>query len=126
MPDATQPPPRRETRTARRGRQRDPAREHEIKVRLSSAEYARLKAVAASAGKPPAVFLREHFDEVRVRHREDEHQRNALLNRWNGNLNMIAKWVNTYREHADVRHVIRQLKTLERELALVRRLWSKP
>jgi hypothetical protein len=39
---------------------------------------------------------------------------------------MIAKWVNTYREHADVRHVIRQLKTLERELSLMRRLWSKP
>jgi hypothetical protein len=126
MPDTTQPPPRRQTRTARRIRQRDPAREHEIKVRLSSAEYERLKAVAASAGKPPAVFLREHVDEVRVHHREDEHQRNVLLNRWNANLNMIAKWVNTYREHADVRHVIRQLKTLERELALMRRLWSKP
>jgi hypothetical protein len=126
MTDEIQPPPRRETRTARRVCQRDPAREHEIKVRLSSAEYARLKAVAASAGKPPAVFLREHFDEVQVRHRADEHQRNALLNRWNGNLNMIAKWVNTYRDDADARHVIRQLKTLERELSLIRRLWSKP
>jgi predicted DNA-binding protein len=126
MTDALRPRPHRERRTARRVRQRAPAREHEIKVRLSSAEYERLKAVAASMGKPPAVFLREHFDEVQVRHREDEHQRNALLNRWNGNLNMIAKWVNTYREHADVRHVIRQLKTLERELSLIRRMWSKP
>ena len=106
-------------------RQRAPAREHEIKVRLSSAEYERLKAVAASAGKAPAVFLREHVDEVRVRHREDEHQRNVLLNRWNANLNMIAKWVNTYRDDADVRHVIRQLKALERELSLVRQLWSQ-
>jgi hypothetical protein len=123
MTDAIHPPPRRQRRTAR---QRAPAREHEIKIRLSNAEYDRLKAVAASAGKPPAVFLREHFDEVRVRHRDDEHQRNVLLNRWNANLNMIAKWVNTYREHADARHVIRQLKTLERELSLMRRLWSKP
>ena len=125
MTDAIQPTPRRERRTARRVRQRDPAREHEIKVRLSGAEYDRLKAIAASAGKPPAVFLREHFDEVRVRHRDDEHQRNVLLNRWNANLNMIAKWVNTYRDSADVRHVIRQLKTLERELSLMRRLWSQ-
>ena len=66
------------------------------------------------------MFLREHFDEVQVRHRDDEHQRNVLLNRWNANLNMIAKWVNTYRSYADVRHVIRQLEALERELALVR------
>jgi DNA-binding FrmR family transcriptional regulator len=125
MPDATPPPPRRPKRTAPPLRQRTPAREHAIKVRLSSAEYERLKAVAASAGKAPAVFLREHVDEVRVRHREDEHQRNVLLNRWNGNLNMIAKWVNTYRGDADVRHVIRQLKALERELSQVRQLWSQ-
>ena len=115
MTDAIQPP-RRKKRTAR---------EHAIKVRLSGAEYARLKAVAASAGKPPAVFLREHFDGVRVRHREDEHQHNVLLNRWNGNLNMIAKWVNIYQGDADVRHVIRQLKALEHELSLVRQLWSQ-
>jgi hypothetical protein len=127
MTDGIQPMPRRpRARTARRVRERAPAREREIKVRLSSAEYARLKAVAASVGKPPAVFLREHFDAVQVRHRDDEHQRNALLNRWNANLNMIAKWVNTYRGYADVRHVIRQLRTLKRELALVRQSWSKP
>jgi hypothetical protein len=127
MTDAVQPPSRRtRARTARRVRERAPAREHEIKVRLSSSEYARLKAVATSVGKPPAVFLREHFDAVQVRHRDDEHQRNALLNRWNANLNMIAKWVNTYRGYADARHVIRQLRTLERELALVRQSWSKP
>jgi hypothetical protein len=127
MPDEIQPPPRRpKPRTARRLRERAPAREHEIKVRLSSAEYERLKAVAASVGKPPAVFLREHFDGVQVRHRDDEHRRNALLNRWNANLNMIAKWVNTYRDYADARLVIRQLRTLERELALVRQSWSKP
>jgi DNA-binding FrmR family transcriptional regulator len=125
MPDEIQPRPRRRKRTAPRLRQRAPAREHAIKVRLSGAEYERLKAVAAAAGKAPAVFLREHVDEVRVRHREDEHQRNVLLNRWNGNLNMIAKWVNTYRDEADVRHVIRQLKALERELSLVRQLWSQ-
>jgi hypothetical protein len=125
MPDETSPPPRRHKRTAPRLRQRAPAREHAIKVRLSGAEYERLKTVAAAAGKAPAVFLREHVDEVRVRHREDEHQRNVLLNRWNGNLNMIAKWVNTYRDDADVRHVIRQLKALERELSLVRQLWSQ-
>jgi hypothetical protein len=119
MTDAVQPTSRRpRARTTRRVRERAPAREHEIKVRL--------KAVAASVGNPPAVFLREHFDELQVRHRNDEHQRNALLNRWNANLNMIAKWVNTYRGYADVRHVIRQLRTLERELALVRQSWSKP
>jgi hypothetical protein len=127
MTDAIQPTSRRpRPGTARRVRERTPAREHEIKVRLSSAEYDRLKAKAALAGKPPAVFLREHFDAVQVRHRDDEHQRNALLNRWNANLNMIAKWVNTYRGYADARHVIRQLRTLERELALVRESWSKP
>jgi DNA-binding FrmR family transcriptional regulator len=125
MTDEIQPRPRRHKRTAPRLRQRAPAREHAIKVRLSSAEYERLKAVAAAAGKAPAVFLREHVDEVRVRHREDEHQRNVLLNRWNGNLNMIAKWVNIYQGDADVRHVIRQLKALEHELSLVRQLWSQ-
>jgi predicted DNA binding CopG/RHH family protein len=123
--DISSTSPARKKRTAQRVRQRAPAREHEIKVRLSGAEYDRLKAKAASAGKPPAVFLREHFDEVQVRHREDEHQRNVLFNRWNGNLNTIAKWVNTYRHHADVKRVMGQLKTLERELALIRQLWSK-
>jgi hypothetical protein len=33
--------------------------------------------------------------------------------------------VNTYRDDADVRHVIRQLKALEHELSLVRQLWSQ-
>ena len=106
-------------------RQRAPARTCKLKVRLSEAEYDRLKAKAALAGQPPAVFLREHFDEVTVRHRGDEHQRNVLLNRWNANLNMIAKWVNTYRSYAETRDVMGQLKAIERELALIRDLWSE-
>jgi hypothetical protein len=56
MTDATQPPPRRQTPTARRMHQRAPAREHEIKVRLSGAEYARLKG---------GLYSRDDFDPAR-------------------------------------------------------------
>ena len=123
--DFSSPARRRAKRSERRVRQRTPARACKLTVRLSVAEYERLKAKAALAGKPPAVFLREHFDEVTVRHRGDEQQRNMLLNRWNANLNMIAKWVNTYRHYAEVRDVMGQLKAIERELALIRDLWSE-
>jgi predicted DNA-binding protein len=126
MADEFSPPAsRRAKRSKRRVRQRDPARECKLTVRLSTTEYDRLKAKAALVGKPPAVFLREHFDEVQVRHREDEHQRNVLLNRWNGNINVIAKWVNTYRYYAEARDIMGQLKAIERELALIRDLWSE-
>ena len=96
-----------------------------LSVRIDSIGVSRPFPPGPSVSSYLVLQWRERSALLEQRHREDEHQRNVLLNRWNANLNMIAKWVNTYRDEANARHVIRQLKALERELSLVRQLWSQ-
>jgi hypothetical protein len=89
-----------------------------IRVRVSEEEYAELMAKGAAVGGMSAL-LRDHLGKVSVRHREDERQRVIALNRINANLNMIAKWVNTYKSQADAVQVMVYLADVRRELGRV-------
>jgi uncharacterized protein YlxW (UPF0749 family) len=86
-----------------------------IRVRVSEEEYAALVAKGAAVGGM-SQLLRDHLGQVRIRHRADERQRLSLLNRLNANLNMLAKWVNTYKSAADAVQVMVYLADIEREL----------
>jgi hypothetical protein len=99
------PPRRRRAKRARR-----------VEMRLSGEEYAALEAKAQAAGMTITAVLRDHFGQVRIRDRETERRRVALLNRLNANLNMIAKWVNTHKGAADAVSVMAHIVALEAEI----------
>jgi hypothetical protein len=103
---SAQPPPRRPR----------PARERRVEMRLSAEEYAALEAKAQAAELTMSALLRDHFGKVRIRDRETERRRVALLNRINANLNMIAKWVNTQKGAADTVAVMAHIVALEAEI----------
>ena len=92
-------------------------REHEIKVRLNDAEKAALEHRAALAGVKPAVYLRERISRGAVPNVEAIRERTGMLNRWNANLNMIARWCNVHKAgasavevHAELVHLSRLIK----------------
>jgi IS5 family transposase len=87
-----------------------------FEFRLSEEERAALYAKALAAGMTPSELLRALIVKVRIRHRQDERKRLALLNRVNANLNMIARWVNTHKGEADAAIVTGQLRAVEREI----------
>jgi hypothetical protein len=87
-----------------------------VKFRVSDEEYGELAAKARAADISMSSLLRDHFGRVRVRHRQDERKRLALLNRVNANLNMIARWVNTHKGRADATIVQAHLLAIEREI----------
>jgi hypothetical protein len=101
-----------ETRTAAR---RGP-RTRWAKFRVTDEEHAGLAAKAKAADIPMSVLLRDHFGRVRIRHRQDERKRLALLNRINANINMIARWVNTHKGRADATIIQAHLVAIEREI----------
>lgn len=94
-----------------------------IRIRVSEEEYAALVAKGTAVGGMSAL-LRDHLGQVRIRHREDERQRVALLNRLNANLNMLAKWVNTYKCDADAVQVLVSLADMRRELGRLLAAWE--
>jgi mobilization protein NikA len=100
-------PPRRTSR---------PVRTRMVKLRVSEEEYAALKAKTEEAGMTLSVLLRDHVGKVRIRDRETERRRVAMLNRINANLNMIAKWVNTHKGAADTVSVMAHIVALEAEI----------
>jgi hypothetical protein len=109
-----------ESPPARRpGRRSRPAREKYLMVRVSAEEHEAIVQKAASAGLNVSALVRGHLDKLLVRHREDERQRVTALNRINANLNMIAKWVNTYKPEADAVQVMVYLADVARELRRV-------
>jgi len=87
-----------------------------LEIRLSHDEYAELEAKAKAADISMSALLRDHFGRVRIRHRQDERKRLALLNRINANLNMIARWVNTHKGAADAAIVTAHIHAVEREI----------
>jgi hypothetical protein len=87
-----------------------------VKFRVSDEEYDELAAKAKAADISMSSLLRDHFGRVRVRHRQDERKRLALLNRINANLNMIARWVNTHKGYADAAIVTAHIHAVEREI----------
>jgi len=92
------------------------ARGRRVEFRVSDEEHAELTAKAAAADISMSALLRDHFGRVRIRHRQDERKRLALLNRINANLNMIARWVNTHKGAADAAIVTAHIHAVEREI----------
>jgi hypothetical protein len=105
-------------------RQRVP-REHVVKIRLSEAERQRLRALAEASEYTLAALLRDQFGKVTIRNRADEKRRNEMLKRINSNLNMIARWVNTFPREADALRVMTHLAAVEREVARLREQWDR-
>jgi hypothetical protein len=95
-----------------------PARGRMIRVRVSDEEYAALAEKGAAVGGM-SKLLRDHLDKISIRHRDDERQRLALLNRINANLNMISRWVNTHKSAADAVQVMVYLADVQREMGRV-------
>jgi hypothetical protein len=86
-------------------------------VRFSEDEYQALKARADEAGMTASALIRDHLGKVRVRNRADEGRRNELLNRINANLNMLARWVNTYKNALEAMPIRRRLTLVEGQIA---------
>ena len=63
-----------------------------------------------------SALVRDHLGKVRIRNRQDEKQRIAMLNRINANLNMIARWVNTYKNSTESVEVISHLVVIEKAI----------
>lgn len=61
-------------------------------------------------------LVRDHLSKVRVRNRQDEKSRVAMLNRINANLNMIARWVNIHKNAADSVEVVSHLIAIEKAI----------
>ena len=95
-----------------------PARGRMIRVRVSDEEYAALSEKGAAVGGM-SKLLRDHLDQISVRHRDDERQRLAMLNRINSNLNMISRWVNIHKSAADAVQVMVYLADVQREIGRV-------
>lgn len=85
-----------------------------LRVRFSNDEFENLKKLSDDAGMSMSVLVRDHLEKVKVRDKSEERQRNINLNRINSNLNMIAKWVNTHKELADVIRVTELLISIQR------------
>jgi hypothetical protein len=61
---------------------------------------------------------------VKVRLSQTERQRLARLNRINANLNMVARWVNTYKTRADAWAVVSRLEAIQAELSALLAAWE--
>ena len=86
-------------------------------VRFSEDEYQALKARADEAGMTASALIRDHLGKVRVRNRADEGRRNELLNGINANLNMLARWANTYKTTLEAMPIRRRLILVEGQIA---------
>ena len=98
-------------------------REYMLRVRMSPQETERLDALATKARLSRSEVVRDliNYGEVRdktARQTELNYKRQhlALVGRANSNLNMIAKWANTYKEGAYSVEIIAHLIAIEREL----------
>lgn len=98
-------------------------REYMLRVRMNPQETAQLDQLATEAGLSRSEVVRELITHGKVRNASArqadlnyKRQRLALIGRANANLNMIAKWANTYKEGAYSVEIIAQLIAVEREL----------
>lgn len=87
-----------------------------LRVRFTDSEYSKLKQVSEDADMSMSELVRDNASKKTVRNRNDEKQRIAMLNRINANLNMIARWVNTYKSGAEAVQVIAHLSAIERAI----------
>jgi hypothetical protein len=91
-------------------------RNNMLRVRFSDAEWQALQDLAESASMTMSEVVRDHLGKVKIRNRKDEKDRVVMLNRINANLNMIARWVNTYKGKGDAVQVVAHLIAIEREI----------
>ena len=87
-----------------------------LRVRMNAEEWALLDNKAFEAGLSMSELVRASLDTLSVRNRKDQRERNIALNRINANLNVIAKWCNTYRANAERVEVLSHLVAIEREI----------
>lgn len=87
-----------------------------LQVRFSEQEWQYLKTLEERSGLNKSKLVRDHLGKIRIRNRDDEKNRVAMLNRINANLNMIARWVNTYKGGADSVEVVSHLMAIERAI----------
>jgi hypothetical protein len=102
-----------------------PTRKRMIRLRVSEEEYAALVEKGAAVGGM-SKLLRDHLGQVSVRHREDERKRLAMLNRINANINMVSRWVNTWKSEADAVQVLVYLADIRREIGRVLTAMDQP
>lgn len=91
----------------------------QIHFRVTEAEHALIKELVEISGLPLSALLRDHLGKVKIRNREDEKRRNAVLGRINTNLNQVAKWANTHKSGADATRVCSLLVGIERSVKRV-------
>ena len=89
-------------------------RNNTVKVRLTDGELEHLKSLADEANISMAEVLRDNLGKLTIRNRKDEQERLKIQNYFNANLNMITRWVNTYKGDVDALEVIKNLVELER------------
>lgn len=91
-------------------------RTHILRVRFSDNEWNDLKKQADEAGLSMSALVRDHLGKLTIRNRSDEKKRTAMLNRINANLNMIARWGNTYKDRAETVQIVSHLITIQRTI----------
>jgi hypothetical protein len=92
---------------------RPAARSKFLQIRVSEEEHAAIVAKAEEAGMPASKLIRDHLGQLWVRNRSDEQRRNEVLNRINANLNMLARWCNTYKGQAESLPLLTRLLVIE-------------
>ncbi len=101
----------------------DKSRDYMLRVRLSDDELARIDELAEQANATRSDVVRDLVMRGKVQDTRATKEKNELvrkkivaLNRINANLNMIAKWANTYKEAAYTVEVVTELIAIERTI----------
>lgn len=84
-----------------------------LRVRLSDDEKAQCKQKAAAAGISISELVRQSVKVATITNREDKRKIIASLGRINSNLNMIARWVNTYKASVETSTVVTALMEIQ-------------
>lgn len=95
---------------------KSPTRTAWIKLRVTQAEKESIIAKAASQGQTVTDFIRQRALDYRLRQTPLEKERVRQLARIGANLNQLARWANTHKNHAETMDVLAALVSLERIL----------
>lgn len=87
-------------------------RELMLKVRVSPEEKARMDDKALACGCSLSDLVRMRVLECRLRQTPEEKERLLLLARAGNNLNQLARWANTHKEHLPSVEILLQLDAL--------------
>ena len=88
-----------------------------LKMRVSADERVHIKSTAKAAGMNASDFIRHRVLDYRLRPRGFEREVNLNLARIGANLNQLARWANTHKNHAEGLEVLICLDRLRRELS---------